>query len=112
VPYLSRLETVDLFGLNDPTIARSTPADVVPYVVEQRRPDLIALASSRRPVYPGVMLSASFSVDRALAFSSAFRARYVYVASWPQTGDGSYGLHLFARREQVQAWTARLAGKI
>ncbi|MDP6977780.1 MAG: hypothetical protein QF570_04145 [Myxococcota bacterium] len=115
VPFFSELETVDLWGLNDATIAR-LPGEygerpgMVDYVM-QRDPDLIVLWN-QRPFLDasggdatsgtqGKLLGGQ-ALDHAIATDARFRARYRFVREFvfreERTNFPGYYLDVFERR--------------
>ena len=100
IPYLTGHPTIDLLGLNDARIAHSTQAELLTYVLDERKPDLIILTSHEpEPDSEGRLQFACFPAERWLSESPRFHASYVPVAHW--SDPVRYGLHLYARRNIV-----------
>ncbi len=123
VPFFSRLETVDLWGLNDATIAR-LPGEygdrpgMVDYVME-RDPDLIVLWN-QRPFLGGGRAGARVQgrviggqpLDRAIATDERFRARYRFrrefaFRDWSDRRPDYPGYYLDVFEKRTRAANAR-----
>jgi len=94
VPYHSRLETIDMLGLNDAFVARHSPAENARYVVRERKPDLIVI--SGRGSGRGSLRSL-FRLDQEILNLDDFWQHYEEVEVWKSSW--SYDYHLFAGEE-------------
>lgn len=112
IPFFSRLEAVDLWGLNDATIAR-LPGEygerpgMVDYVME-RDPDLIVLWNQRSFLATGAQgrpegrLLGGQALDHAIASDPRFGARYRFTREFvfreQRSELAGYYLDVFVRR--------------